>query len=482
MSETNRKFVQILAAAASNLCQFTNGFAVSLSSFSIPQLLRGDGGITFTEEETSWFASVLAIGSITGALYGGYFSDKFGRKKSILIDCLGLALGFLMIGFFDSFPLIIIGRLLTGHFVGSNMVATPIFIGEISHPSIRGLTGGLLMIEYCTGFTMSMFFGAIFPWKTVAYIAAIAPTIGFIVMMFMKESPSWLLRQKREDEAFDCLQFYRGDLDVTREELDRMKENIERIEKQTEAMGGSAVERIKGQLGRLTQSTFLKPFLLLNLMINVGLEWGGFPALAYYMHTILEEVKVPVDPYWMAVVLAAFRSITCISLSFMMFKIPRRPMYLFSGSMVALALFFQAAFAWLSPYIGQEIMVYARWIPMFALFLQYSGFGLGFGSIYYLLLGEILPSDMRSMGSGLLGIMNNITLFLSVKSIPTLISSIGVGGMFSLYCVLVLLTLAICFFTMPETKGMSLEDIEDFYSVMKQRDQARKTQTITEKV
>ena len=58
-----------------------------------------------------------------------------------------------------------------------------------------------------------------------------------------------------------------------------MKENIERIEKQTEAMGGSAVERIKGQLGRLTQSTFLKPFLLLNLMINVGLEWGGFPAL-----------------------------------------------------------------------------------------------------------------------------------------------------------------------------------------------------------
>ena len=64
-----------------------------------------------------------------------------------------------------------------------------------------------------------------------------------------------------------------------REELDRMKENIERIEKQTEAMGGSAVERIKGQLGRLTQSTFLKPFLLLNLMINVGLEWGGFPAL-----------------------------------------------------------------------------------------------------------------------------------------------------------------------------------------------------------
>ena len=59
---------------------------------------------------------------------------------------------------------------------------------------IIGLTGGLLMIEYCTGFTMSMFFGAIFPWKTVAYIAAIAPTIGFIVMMFMKESPSWLLR------------------------------------------------------------------------------------------------------------------------------------------------------------------------------------------------------------------------------------------------------------------------------------------------
>eukprot|EP00088_Acartia_fossae_P020889 TRINITY_DN22405_c0_g1_i2.p1 TRINITY_DN22405_c0_g1~~TRINITY_DN22405_c0_g1_i2.p1 ORF type:complete len:516 (-),score=34.93 TRINITY_DN22405_c0_g1_i2:32-1480(-) len=482
MANSGRKSFQLLAAAASNLCQLTNGFAVSMSSYGVPQMLKGEGGLQFTEEQTSWFASMLAIGQLTGAVHGGFVSDKIGRKKSILIDCVGLALSFLMIGYFEDFNLILLGRFLAGHFIGSNMVATPIFVGEISQPSIRSFTGSMLMIEYCSGFTLSMLLGAIFPWRTVACLAALFPAVGFCIMLVMKESPSWLLRQKCNEEANGSLTFYRGNPDVVREELDRMQDNINRIEKQKSAMGDSDFQRLKCQLKRLTESTFLKPFILLNLMLNIGLEWGGFPALAYYMHTILEEVKVPVDPYSLAVVLSAFRSVICIGLSFILFKVPRRPMYMLSGSMVAFSLFCQAAFAWLTPYISADIMVYARWIPLLALFLQYLGFSLGWGAIMYIMQGEILPSDMRSIGSGLLGIIDNVFLFLSVKSIPTLISSVGVGGMFSIYCVMVLGVLCIAFFTMPETKGMSLEDIEDFYTAMKQTQQTMNEKKLTQNV
>eukprot|EP00088_Acartia_fossae_P070060 TRINITY_DN9288_c0_g1_i2.p1 TRINITY_DN9288_c0_g1~~TRINITY_DN9288_c0_g1_i2.p1 ORF type:complete len:264 (-),score=38.45 TRINITY_DN9288_c0_g1_i2:11-754(-) len=247
-------------------------------------------------------------------------------------------------------------------------------------------------------------------------------------------------------------------------------------------MGNTAMERLKNKLRRMTDSAFLKPFLLLNLMLNIGLDWGGFPALAFYMHTILEEVKAPVDPYWMAVILAAFRSVVCVGLSFILIKAPRRKMYLMSGSIVAVALFMQSAFAFLSPYLTDEIMVYARWIPLLAIFIQYLGFGLGWGAIMYMLQGEILPSDMRSFGCGLIGILDNIALFLAVKSIPILISNIGVGGMFSIYCVLVLITLTVGFFVMPETKGMSLEDIEDFYSAMRKKNVTTDQKSMSEKV
>jgi len=464
MAEVGRKFVQILAAAIPNLCQFTNGFAVSLSSYAVPRMLKGEGGRVFSDEETSWFASIMALGCISGALHGGYVAEKFGRKKSVIIDCIGLALSFLIVGFFDNFSLILLGRFLSGHFAGSNMVSASIFVSETSHASLRGFTGTMLIIEYCCGFCLSMFLGALFHWKVVCYLATIFPTIGFVVMLWLRETPSWLLRQGRETEAKEALTFYRGNPEIEKEELEKMKDNIKKIEKQNEGMGTSTLEWLNSKFRRFRDGAFLKPFLLLNLMLNIGLDWGGFPALAFYMHTILEEVKAPVDPYWMAVVLAAFRSIICIGLSFILIKAPRRKMYLFSGSLVATALFIQAAFAFLNPYISEEMMVYAKWIPLLAIFLQYLGFGLGWGAIMYMLQGELLPSDMRSFGVGLIGIMDNIALFFSVKSVPALIASVGVGGTFSLYCGLVLLTLVISFFTMPETKGMSLEEIEDFYS------------------
>merc|ERR1711915_958821 len=253
-----------------------------------------------------------------------------------------------------------------------------------------------------------------------------------------------------------------------------MKDNLLRIAKQQESNGSTFVEQFKAKLSRMRQSNFLKPFILLNVMLNIGLEWGGFPALAYYMHTILEEVKVPFDTYWVAVGLSAYRTIVSIGLSFVLVKVPRRPIYLTAGSLVAVALAIQASFAWFGSYIPQQYESISRWIPLVAILIQYTGFGAGYGVIVYNLQGELLPSDMRSFGSGLLGIIDNFVLFLAVKMVPVLISSIGVGGMFFTYCCFVLFVLNVCFFTMPETKGLSLEDIEDYYTSMKQAAERKK--------
>merc|ERR1712121_246805 len=115
--KTNRKFMQISAAAVANLIQ-------------------GVYGIKYSEEETSWFASIFAIGCITGALLGSYTAEKFGRKKSIMLDCVVNIAAFVMTGYFTNFPLLLVARILAGHSGGSNLVATPIFVGETSPPSL----------------------------------------------------------------------------------------------------------------------------------------------------------------------------------------------------------------------------------------------------------------------------------------------------------------------------------------------------------
>jgi len=474
--DSSRKYIQILGSIAGNLNMITSGILNSCSSYIVPQLLKGEGGLLLKEEESSWFASILMLGSIPGAILGSYLCDKVGRRFTLLINSVGYLVGFLLMALSHNVYLLILGRFITGLFCGMDLVATPIFVGETSQPSVRGFTGSLLILLYCSGFTLSMLLGALFPWRTILYLGCTPPILSFSLLAFFKETPTWFLKKGREDEAYNALFFYRGNEFIVREELERIKENLRRIEKQNEANGSSTIQQLKNKFSRMSESSFLKPFLLILLMLN-GLEFGGFPALAFYMHSILEALDSPINPFWMAVILSAYRTIIVFAMSFLLVKIPRRSMYLVSASLVAVALMVQAAFAWFPTNIwATDIQHITRWVPLLAIILQYTGFGLGFGSIVYMLQGELLPSDMRSFGCGLLGFLDNICLFVSVKLVPLLISGIGVGGMNFFYCCFVLFVATVCFFAMPETKGLSLEDIEDYYTSMKHEQDLKKIQ------
>jgi len=225
----------------------------------------------------------------------------------------------------------------------------------------------------------------------------------------------------------------------------------------------SVVARVMLLWRRSLSPQFLKPFLLLNLILNVGLEWTGFPALAFYMHTILLQMEIPFNEYWVAVALAGYRSALTVGLSFVMYRARRRPVYLFSGSLIAVATGCLGAYNWLAPSMEVSLREATSYIPLLAVVLMYTGFGLGYGPIVFMLQGELLPADMRSFGSGLLGILDNISLFVAVKMTPSILSYLGVGGAFVLFSFFCISNLVIVFFTMPETKGLSLEDIEDNY-------------------
>ena len=118
----------------------------------------------------------------------------------------------------------------------------------------------------------------------------------------------------------------------------------------------------------------------------------------------------------------------------------------------------------------------ARWIPIFAILLIYTAFSFGWGSIPYALQGELLPARARSFGAGLLGFVDNLVLFFVTKSVPSLFVLLGVHGTFLLSagCALAMLLLSVFF--MPETMGMTLEEIENMFRSKK----PNRTRTVTE--
>lgn len=80
-------------------------------------------------------------------------------------------------------------------------------------------------------------------------------------------------------------------------------------------------QQLISSLHSISKTEFLKPFLLMNLILTFGLEWAGFPALAFYMHSILKQMDIPLDEYWVAVGLAGYRSFLTVALSFVLYKV-----------------------------------------------------------------------------------------------------------------------------------------------------------------
>ena len=101
-----------------------------------------------------------------------------------------------------------------------------------------------------------------------------------------------------------------------RKELESMKSSINKPDEELPFR-----EKYRHTLKKLLSKEFIKPFLFLNLILNIGIEWTGFSALAFYMHTILKQMEIPLDEYWVAVALAGYRSALTIGLSFVLYKV-----------------------------------------------------------------------------------------------------------------------------------------------------------------
>ena len=132
------------------------------------------------------------------------------------MDCVCMAMGFLAISLAPTTSVLLLGRFLLGHCAASNLVSTPIFVSEISHPDIRGTTSVLTMACYTTGFFVAMLGGALMPWRIATGVFMVTPLVSALLLMFVHESPTWLLRNGRKEQATEALFFYRGDMETVK--------------------------------------------------------------------------------------------------------------------------------------------------------------------------------------------------------------------------------------------------------------------------
>ena len=394
--------------------------------------------------------STLLVGAVVGALSGGPLSDRFGRRPTVLLAAIIFGLGALAVAFAPSVAFIVLGRFRLGLGVGLASMIVPLYIAEIAPADRRGSLVSLNQLMITIGILVSYIVGVIFTpiegWRYMFAVALIPALVLGIGMFTLPESPRWLFNQGRLEKARAVLSRSRSEEEL---ELEfREMEEIKRAEEEQERE-------------RVGYAELLSPYVIPALIIGLGLaifqQITGINTVIYYAPTILQGVGFSEG----GAIAATALGVGVVNVGFTILAVRiidragRRPLLIIGliGMVVSLALL-GVVFA--TGGAGGA----AGLLATVCLGLYIASFAISLGPVFWLMISEIYPLNIRGKAMSVASLANWGSNWLVALTFPVLLATLGGAGSFWLFAALGVVAWFFVYFRVPETKGKTLEEIE----------------------
>ncbi|KAJ7931540.1 hypothetical protein B0H13DRAFT_2247595 [Mycena leptocephala] len=402
-----------------------------------------------------WLVSILELGAWLGVLMTGYFADKLSRKYTILLAVVVFCIGVVVQTTAKAAPSILGGRFITGLGVGSLSMSVPLYNSEISPPEVRGSLVALQQLAITFGIMISFWidYGTNYiggtgagqkeaAWRIPLALQLVPAVILGIGIIFMPFSPRWLVNQGRNDEALQVLSYARGLPEILTQYL------FEKVISQYQ--NGTFMSDFK--LGFFAYLSLLRERSLLY-RVAVGTltmffqQWTGINAILYYAPAIFKSLGLTGN----AISLLATGTMFLATIPAVIYvdQLGRKPVLISGAFLMAFCHFLVAILTGLF-HDSWSSHVAAGWVACAFVWI----FAIGFGSIW--------PLSVRGKGVSIAASSNWMNNFIVGQVTPTMLKKLGFGtfvffGMFSLMGGLFI------WFFVPETKGVSLEEMEDLF-------------------
>jgi len=455
---------QVLCATVASLAYFGVGFARSWASTGLPSL--NDPGVNGTNVDvlpqapldpaiTSWIVSLPPLGAMVGSASSSVTLNFLGRKWSLIVCGLIFFLGFLLIGLAQiqsTVALILLGRALSGIGVGLAVPSASIYIAECSTPELRGKLGTMPPLLLAAAVFLIYIVGIYLPWHHLAYMCCGPTLLLAVAMFFLPESPPHLVRKGKYDEATKSMAWLRGSTpELMRGEVDKMGNSGNEGGKQEDVSIWSEI------FSRKT----LHP-LSLTMALHFIQTWCGINVIIFNTVNVFNVVGSSVDSSLSAVIVGGVQFFATGLSIVVVDKAGRRILLIVSGlvmavSMAAVAIYLQLANA------GHSTDGWG-WLPLAAFIVAFIGYSVGFATIPFALMGELLPAKTRSLTGSFSSTFNLATLFLILKFYTSIATAIGYHGLFWLFTGISIVGVAFVALLLPETKGKSMQEIEMLFN------------------
>ncbi|MCA1178446.1 MULTISPECIES: sugar porter family MFS transporter [unclassified Pantoea] len=447
----NMKYV-ILCCTVAAFGGLLMGYDSSIISGAIEPLSEY---FQLTPAETGWAVSNILLGSLVGCFIAPRLSDKLGRKKSLAITALLFTVSVIGTAIAHNFTVFVLFRIIGGLAIGLASVISPIYLAELSPSKFRGRTTALYAV-CCVGgqsvvlLTNYFITKSTLPevmvnmgWRYILATALVPCALFIFFIAFIPESPRWNVLKGKYDEALDTLTKISN-----REHAESVFNEIKH------SFSDKAAHQHKSRL-RLDKTTI--PLLVIGIGLAVGNQISGINVIQYFGPTLLKNVAGSTDSallqtFWLSIC----QFIGVLAGMMLIDKIGRRKLLLLGAITSCICL----AYSFIAFYYHLPGM-----LAVVGLFAYMIFFGMTWGQIVWTVLGEIFPTEIRSICVGISICAMSMANFVISSTFPIMNSSPMLLDMFHGGFPLLLFaifSLGMYFFTfryLPETAGVSLEKI-----------------------
>lgn len=395
--------------------------------------------------------SFLNLAQPFGSVFSGFLSDALGRKITIISSSLPMMSGWLLIAMAIHVYMLYIGRLMTGLALGFVTTSIQVIIAETMEPIYRDFMIGVPFVSYNFGIAMVYQMGANFHWRTIAWLSMTIPLLSAGLLLFVPESPVWLVNNGREKHALETLTDLRNNAEMAKAEVDELVIRREIMLKENQK---------KLNLCRLICRENVLKAITVTYVFRVAVIWSGALLLVFYMYDMIHLLCTDVDCTPIGVYTAYVRFFFTTLCCLLLFYIGRRSFIistsLFAGGFLTVLVLYRIL---RGPHQQDTADVYVTSLCL----IGYCGTSASFMLMTGVMTGELMPARIRGRLGGYNSALFNLLTFAASKVLPTVLEQLGANGtlaVFSSGCFGVSLTV---FFLMPETKNLTLGQIEDYF-------------------
>ncbi|MBD8137192.1 sugar porter family MFS transporter [Peribacillus frigoritolerans] len=428
------------------------GYDIGVMTGALP-FLQHDWNLQNNPGAIGWITSSLMFGAIFGGAMAGQLSDRLGRRKMILISSIIFAVGSILAGIspHNGILFMIVARILLGLAVGAASALVPAYMSEMAPARLRGRLSGInqtmivsgMLLSYIVAYLLKDLPGTM-AWRLMLSLAAVPALILFIGVSRLPESPRFLIKNNKMDEARRVLGYIRADKEQIDSEITQIQETVKEEEKVNQ----------KASWGTLLSNKY-RYLVMAGVGVAAFQQFQGANAIFYYIPMIVEKAtgheasSVLMWPIIQGVILVLG------SLVFLMIadKFNRRTLLTIGGTIMGLSFILPAILNVLIPNANPMMMVV--FLSIYVALYSFT-----WAPLTWVIVGEIFPLVIRGRASGVASSFNWIGSFLVGLLFPIMTASMSQEAVFSIFgaiCLLGVLFIRTC---VPETRGHTLEEIE----------------------